>query len=523
MDEIIISPIDEKIRLFLEDHRKRARTEAEITSFLISLDSVTFDRKRKELAKALGLRSGTLDEFFKQSRPEGTDTLSGSALEFPEVEPWPDPVNGVDLLDEIRELFRKHIVLSKEGLTIITLWVVFSWVFDLFDTCPILFVTSPQKRCGKTTLLGLLTRLLCRVLAASNITASALFRVIEKARPSLVIDEADSFVKNSEDLRGIVNSGHTRTSAFVIRTVGDDHDPRKFSTWSPKVFAGIGSALPDTLEDRSIRLELKRKTKSEKVERIRDHIIDPKCREIVARIARWTQDHEVDFKTRETNIPEIENDRAYDNWTPLGVIAGLAGGEWPGLVKEAVLAIEGGADPSDTEPIPIELLRGIKQVFMDKPNVDRLSTHDLVEALRTDPDSPWESGINYGRGLDARSLSRYLKPFGIRPGTVRPTPTTTAKGYSLPDFSETFDRYLSEKNTVSPENPEIHPSRDTKQYQSHFQGKYHPTQEKCVSDEKVQRTPNGSHCNGVSDKNPVSGKEGHFLEKMVPVSVPFDL
>lgn len=520
MDETIISPNDEKIRLFIEEHTKRERTQAEIDSFLSGLDSVTFDRKRKEMAKALGLRSATLDDLFKRSRTEDEDSLSGSALEFPEVEPWPETVDGSALLDEIHDLFKRHIVISNESLTIVTLWTVFSWIFDLFDTCSILFVTSPQKRCGKTTLLGILTRLLYRVLAASNITASALFRVIEKARPSLVIDEADSFVKDNEDLRGIVNSGHTRTGAFVIRTVGDEHEPRKFSTWGPKVFAGIGSALPDTLEDRSIRLELKRKTKLEKTQKVRAHVIDPKCREIASKIARWTQDHLEDFGTQKTCLPEIDNDRAYDNWTPLGVIATVAGRHWPERVKVAFLLIEGLDDPTETEPLSIELLRALKEIF--DGNKNQISTHDLVESLRSDPDGPWETGINYGRGLDARSLSKFLKPFGIRPHTIR-IGNSTPKGYQKADFTDAFSRYLSQKNISDLENPENYPPHDTNKDQSHFSRKNHPTQESFVVDEKSSQSPNGSHCVNVSDKNPVSGKMEHFSEERDPVSVPFDL
>jgi putative DNA primase/helicase len=97
---------------------------------------------------------------------------------------------------------------------------------------------------------------------------AAVFRAIEAWAPTLLIDEADSFVRNNEELRGILNSGHTRDSAFVIRTVGDDHEPRRFSTWAAKVVCLIGK-LPDTLADRSIEIPLKRKLPSESVEKLR--------------------------------------------------------------------------------------------------------------------------------------------------------------------------------------------------------------------------------------------------------------
>lgn len=47
-------------------------------------------------------------------------------------------------------------------------------------------------------------------------------------------------------VRGILNSGYTRDAAFVVRTVGDDNEPCRFSTWAAKAVALIGR-LPDTL------------------------------------------------------------------------------------------------------------------------------------------------------------------------------------------------------------------------------------------------------------------------------------
>ncbi len=110
---------------------------------------------------------------------------------------------------------------------------------------PFLAITSPVKRCGKTLLLIVLGAIVPRRLFASNVTPAVLFRTIEKYRPTLLIDEADMFIRENDELRGVLNSGHTRTTAIVIRAVGDDHDPRAFSTWCPKAVALIGR-LPDT-------------------------------------------------------------------------------------------------------------------------------------------------------------------------------------------------------------------------------------------------------------------------------------
>ena len=85
----------------------------------------------------------------------------------------------------------------------------------------------PTKRCGKTTVLILLQYMTPRSELASNISASALFRYVEEVQPTLMIDEADSFIKDNEEMRGILNSGHTKTAAYVIRNVevNGEHKP----------------------------------------------------------------------------------------------------------------------------------------------------------------------------------------------------------------------------------------------------------------------------------------------------------
>ena len=77
------------------------------------------------------------------------------------------------------------------------------------------------------------------------------------------------FLKDNEELRGIINSGHTRELAYVIRNVGDDHEPRMFSTWCPKAIALIGK-LPPTLHDRAIEIRMVRKTAGESVHRLKE-------------------------------------------------------------------------------------------------------------------------------------------------------------------------------------------------------------------------------------------------------------
>ena len=60
------------------------------------------------------------------------------------------------------------------------------------------------------------------------LTAAAVFRIVEAARPTLLIDEGETFLLKNEELRGILNSGHRRSSARVMRVGGDNLEPREF-------------------------------------------------------------------------------------------------------------------------------------------------------------------------------------------------------------------------------------------------------------------------------------------------------
>ncbi len=196
-------------------------------------------------------------------------------------------------------------------------------VIDNVQVAPLAVITAPEMRCGKSQLLNLIGRLSHRPLVASNISPAAMFRVIEAHSPTLLIDEADTFFKENEELRGIVNSGHTRQAAYIIRTVGDNHEPKQFSTWGAKAISGIGT-LAETIRDRAIILEMRRKLPNESIERLR-HAEGGVFECLASKLARFAQDAGVSIERALPTLPEALNDRAQDNWEPLLAIADYAG------------------------------------------------------------------------------------------------------------------------------------------------------------------------------------------------------
>ena len=216
-------------------------------------------------------------------------------------------------------------------------------VLDLFDIAPLLLISSPTRRCGKTTFLDLVYRVSARGLMSSNITGPALFRTIEGFRPSLMIDEADAFTKLSDELRGLLNTSHRRSSAVVIRTVGDQNEPRAFSTWAPKAMTAIG-AMPDSIEDRSIRVSMARKPAGVRKTKALGRAMDAASRDLVRKIARWTSDAEIALRSSTPTFVDALNDRAQDNWIPLLAVAEVCGPEVLERAKHASIALTGEID-----------------------------------------------------------------------------------------------------------------------------------------------------------------------------------
>jgi putative DNA primase/helicase len=400
---------------------------------LSALSPLEYDRIRKEEAKALRVRPSTLDEVVKSAR-KGADN---TGLPFIEVEPWPSPIHPAELLSDIAATVRRFIICSQEIANAVALWITMTWFIDVIQVAPLAVITAPEMRCGKSLLLNILGRLSARSITASNITASALFRAIDKWNPTLLIDEVDALLKENEELRGLLNSGHTRDSAFVIRnvSVGDNFTPTRFSTWGAKALAGIGDVKP-TLQDRAVILKLRRKLPHENVERIR-HAEPALFSELRSKLARFGEDYSEQVRDARPPLPDSLNDRAQDNWESLLAIAMVASPEWLRIGTQSALKLSGEA----TSPsIGIELLSSIQTIFADRQD-GHISTVEMIKELCADAEKPWRA-YNKGQAINPKQVAGILRGFTIKSKPIRFGAYEVTKGYELSQFTDAFSRYI---------------------------------------------------------------------------------
>ncbi|MBO0710385.1 MAG: DUF3631 domain-containing protein [Acetobacteraceae bacterium] len=343
-------------------------------------------------------------------------------------EPWPDPVDGAELVADLEALIGSYLILPAGGAVLIALWAIHCYCYEVWPVTPRLAITSPTKQCGKTTTLDIIECLVPRPLLAANISAAAVFRVIDKAHPTLLVDEADTFLGDNDELRGVMNSGH-RYDGRVVRCVGDDGDPREFNTFAPLAVALIGM-LHETLHDRSIVCRLFRRKASEWVKSFRRDRADLLL--LAARkIARWVADHLEALKCADPDMGALTN-RTADNWRPLFAIADELGGEWPARVR----AVAGNG--TDEESIYVELLRDVRTVIGER---DRITSEELVAGLVAMEERPW-SEFNGGKPITKSRLARLLGRFPVTSATIR-VGERTAKGYYRAAFDDWFERYLA--------------------------------------------------------------------------------
>jgi putative DNA primase/helicase len=411
---------------------------------LAALSELKYAVERTTAAKQLGIPVSILDKLVKAQRPRA-DVAQGRAVAFRLVEPWPLPVNGAELLDQLVRIVRSYVILTATQADAVALWAAFSHCHDAFDVSPRLVVKSPQKRSGKTTLFSVLHRIVAKPRGASGITSSALLRLIGLHQPTMLIDEMDALMQGDREmaqaLRGLMNSGFNRTFATHTMNVpvrDGGYEPREFSTWCPLALAGIGH-LPDTIRDRSIEIEMQRKLPHEKVKRLRRHD-GADLDQLARKLARFSADNVGPLHKARPTMPDGLDDRAADAWEPLSAIADLAGGDWPARARAAALALSGDHSSKDDD-IDTLLLTDIRNAF-DHVAADRLSSEDLINYLVGLEARPWVEW-SHGKPMSKFQLSKRLKNHGIVSGTIRAGKgNETPKGYYRKAFDDAFARYL---------------------------------------------------------------------------------
>lgn len=266
-------------------------------------------------------------------------------------------------------------------------------------------------------------------------TSASIYQAIENYNPTLLIDEADTFLHKNRHLVGILNSGHTRNGAYVIRA-SSKGTPKRYSTWGAKAISGIGN-MPETIMDRGVIMPLRRMLPDERVLPLRES--EEHFKLLRSSLARWSIDNAF-------QIPDVTpshhlelNDRQNDNWRPLFAIAELAGGDWPNRARSAAIKYSDYSISNCTSNSSV-LLSDIFDIFQ-ATGVDRISSKHLVESLCTCKPRLW-GNFNKGTPINFKQIRANLSHFDISSNSTRFDTGENIKGYHRRQFEDAFQRYL---------------------------------------------------------------------------------
>jgi hypothetical protein len=402
---------------------------------------------REKLIKLLAEHGLNWSEIPACIAAADEDDRVSQARRRPPSQPHGPPGSTADPLEIVLHLLERYIAITPEERMAVALWILHTHVFDRFDVTPRLALLSPVRGCGKTTLLILLELLTADSYRSDDVTAASIYYLLDRRPHTLLIDEGDNLgLLNNRTLRSTFNSGHRRGTG-ASRYVGGRS--RKLSTFAPLAVAAIGD-LPLPLLHRSVIINMQRSPIP--VVRLDDR--DPVFAATCAEIGKWAA--ACKLNPEPDMLPQLRG-RAADNCRVLFSIADNLGyGE---AARAAAVALFANRPDED---IGVLLLIDIRRIFLAW-EVDRIATAALVKALLMLDDALWADwrGPNDDRPprkFNQYDLSRQLRPFNIRPRTVRFS-DGTSRGYMRAWFESSWASYCPPADTPTQSSKIIHLAR----------------------------------------------------------------
>ncbi len=326
-----------------------------------------------------------------------------------------------ELLDSLSAYWRRFLSASEAQIDALAVWTLHTYVFDSFNTTPYLLVTSAEMGSGKSTVLEVLDVLAASSYYTTALTEATLFRMIEKYRPTLLLDEQDRALRErhgelsdrQEMLVAIINLGYRRKGR--VPRLSPMRELEWFSCYCPKALAAIGR-LPPTIEHRSLPIRMVRMDDATKLEEFDEDLVGADGEVLRLQCERWSSGASLILAGVLPSMPEALDRRAKQAYRALVAIGDLAGDEWSQRVRDAVVTLRVAAAGSPKASQGVRLLRDI-HLFLDRlSGMERITTTALLDLLYAEGDEPWEEWWGATDSKKApRRLALALGEYDLKP------------------------------------------------------------------------------------------------------------
>ena len=296
---------------------------------------------------------------------------------------------------------------------------------------------------ARTRVSELLSWMVSRPKPLSDATGGTILRRIDRDQPTLLVDEAQHFLKTPTGRSGSRHSeillcrpmrwrGQFPTQLFDLRAQGNERSQaRRCRRHADVALRGH----PDDAGEKALSGPAGRPR--------------PVGEDICRMCARWRDDHLANLRNADPDMDGMFG-RIAQVWRPLLAVADAAGGDWPRLARHAASSLANQTNAiASGDTLGVQLLRDIRQVFQDHSDPDRLSTADLDHALNAMPERPWAT-LSNGKPMTSQKRGRMLSDYGIHTTKVRDG-EKTRNVYLNSAFEPAWEAWLQDAHVSEPE------------------------------------------------------------------------
>jgi hypothetical protein len=322
---------------------------------------------------------------------------------------------GERVFDEVYKYLTSQVRFTRDWQPVaIALWALGTYLYKNFPCYGHLWFNSPTTHSGKTKALDVLWTVCYKATEPQlDPTAAVLFRFPSTIGGTLLLDEIDKLDPEKQSaVISVLNS--YKSSGSVMRSV-PAKDKRyiveKFNVYCPKVIAGIEN-LPETLQDRCMRMYLHRKRRADHVERFAPDMfqeMEPLRNQIDAWAARRGMRITSAYR-RGLKVPREADDRLKDMMEPLFAIATVLPKWVSDKLIEATRALARDRTGNEEESNAVVLgVQALRENFPDDEDQWRLRSDMALEIFNDDVP-----------GIETKAQAqKLLRRLGLRSRRVR--------------------------------------------------------------------------------------------------------
>ena len=332
------------------------------------------------------------------------------------------------LINSIITYLDNYIIFKESWQPIlIAVWIVGTYLHRMFTIFPYIWLHSPAKRCSKTRVLELIYIFSFNPTLTGSPTEATLFREAAITGGTLCLDENENIGnKEKSNLLSILNVAY-RKHTKVPRCEGEDFRVVNYEPFRPIAHASI-SAPPDTIKDRSLKIEMERKRRDQKVGRLQIDRLSSEVQPLVDELHILALTKAPDILEALDNfdhnvIPEECDDRLRDGMEIMfSIAAGIECIELIPHLQEAVRCLSKVRSTEELDQNDLLIFADILIKYLEEDSQEKwgFKTSELVQLCK-------ESGYEWPPEK-IRGLCRRL---GFRSGTPHRPGVGTIRGYEI--------------------------------------------------------------------------------------------